>query len=217
LAKSGWTVETVPFYAKPFFWIYGYGLGFIAILLFVTLRLTCRIVVVGAEQERALPNYIGCLWHDRVMTYFSAFIFIRQRKQAWLNHAAAYMKPIHVVIKFIGVEKIILGSSGHQGKMAADELAGYLKQGYSTMINPDGPYGPKFEWKKGALHLSRQTGVPILPIKVEARPYWKWPSWDRKWVPYPFISTIRITYGAPVYVKSENFEEELRLLNGKLG
>jgi hypothetical protein len=32
------------------------------------------------------------------------------------------MKPSHVMLRFVGVRKLILGSSGHSGRKAADEL-----------------------------------------------------------------------------------------------
>jgi lysophospholipid acyltransferase (LPLAT)-like uncharacterized protein len=55
------------------------------------------------------------------------------------------------MLRFIGVKKIVLGSSGYSGKEAADQLVEYLKKGYSTVLSPDGPSGPAFQMKKGAL------------------------------------------------------------------
>jgi lysophospholipid acyltransferase (LPLAT)-like uncharacterized protein len=56
-----------------------------------------------------------------------------------MQHPTWYMKPSHVMLRFIGVKKITLGSSGYSGKEAADQLVEYLKKGYSTVILPDGP------------------------------------------------------------------------------
>lgn len=214
--KQKWTVQTVPWPWLPLYWIYGYGLGLLLLVSLSCLRLLCRIKIDGKDHLDALPNYIGLLWHDRVIAYFTTRLFSGFKKQIWLNHPDAYMKPIHVFIWFLGVEKLILGSTGRGGRAAAEELASYLKAGYSTMINPDGPYGPKYTWRKGALHLSKQTGCPIVPIRVNVNPRWYWPSWDKKWMAFPFFSTIEVTYGMPVFVKSDSFEEEIIELSKQL-
>ncbi len=214
---SSYNVNSVPLRWRLLYWIYGYGLGFLTILFFILLRLTIRVRYENRERLLAERNSIQCLWHDRVMAYMIAEIFRSHRGHAWLNHAKAYMKPIHVVISFLGVEKLLLGSSGHDGRTAADGVLSFLVKGYSTILNPDGPYGPKYECKKGALHLALQSGVGILPIKITVHPYWRWPGWDRKHVPIPFFSSIVIRYGEIIRVKSMNFEEERCLLAEAMG
>ena len=189
-----WSVETVPPWALPGFWLYGYGFGVLWIFLFVFVRLTCRVEVINESRIKNLPSVIFCLWHDRVIAFFSVFIFHRFKKHVWLNHPDAYMKPIHIVIRFLGVEKLILGSTGNDGRIAADRLLTYLKKGYSSFINPDGPYGPKYHCKKGCFHLAKQSQVPLVPLELEVTPCWHLPGWDRKIVPIPFISKIKIIY-----------------------
>jgi hypothetical protein len=78
------------------------------------------------------------------------------------------MKPIHVLLHLMGVKKIILGSTGHSGRDAAELLVGYLRMGYSTVVNPDGPGGPAFALKKGVLHLSLKSNVPIVPLQFSS-------------------------------------------------
>lgn len=57
---------------------------------------------------------------------------------------------------------------------------------------PDGPYGPPFVAKKGVLHLSQQSGVPIVCLRVTAQPAWQTEKWDRKLIPIPFRTQIRV-------------------------
>src|SRR5689334_12382776 len=99
----------MPWWARPLIALYGYSIGILLFVVFVLFRLTCRVQWINQDQADALPNYIGCVWHDRVASYFPAMVLRRFRKNAWLNHPAVYMKPIHVVIKWIGVDKIIMG------------------------------------------------------------------------------------------------------------
>ena len=97
------------------------------------------------------------------------------------------MKPCHVLLRLMGVEKIILGSTGHSGRKAADQLVEYLKRGYSTVVMPDGPNGPPFILKKGILHMSLQSGVPIVAMQFISSDYFEFNTWDRKKLSYPFF------------------------------
>jgi lysophospholipid acyltransferase (LPLAT)-like uncharacterized protein len=126
------------------------------------------------------------------------------------------MKPIHLLLRFTGVEKIILGSTGHYGREAADELVGYLKKGYSTVLLPDGPNGPPFVLKKGILHVSLQSQVPIVPVQFRASRFLESNTWDRKKFPFPF-STIRVQFGNPIQISKDNFDEAYDEITSALG
>ena len=70
----------------------------------------------------------------------SIFPVLGHTSYAFMQHPTWYMKPCHVLLGSMGVEKIILASTGHFGRKAADELVEYLKRGYSTVVMPDGPW-----------------------------------------------------------------------------
>ena len=120
------------------------------------------------------------------------------------------------MLRYIGVRKIILGSSGHSGKEAAEQLVGYLRKGYSTVLLPDGPSGPPFQMKKGALHISMQSNVPILPMRFESSPSIASQNWDRRKWPVPF-SRITVQYGEPVQITGANFEKAYDSISKFLG
>ena len=115
------------------------------------------------------------------------------------------MKPIHVLLSCIAIQKIIFGSSGHGGKDAADKLVSYLKEGYSTVINPDGPAGPEKVLKKGVLYVAQASGVPVVPLKINVGWALNLPTWDHKKIPLPF-TTIEVIYEKPILVTEENLE-----------
>jgi lysophospholipid acyltransferase (LPLAT)-like uncharacterized protein len=133
-----------------------------------------------------------------------------------MQHPVWYMKPIHVLLRLMGVKKIILGSSGHSGRDAADLLVDYLRLGYSTVINPDGPNGPAFVPKKGIIHLSLKSKVPIVPLRFSSSSYQELKTWDRKKFPRPF-STIEIKIGKPIFITSDGFEHAHELIAKKMG
>jgi len=102
----------------------------------------------------------------------------------------------------MGLKEMAYGSSGNKGKAAMERVNTQLKNGYSTMINPDGPAGPTKKLKAGVLIMARETGVPIIPITLDASPKWIMNTWDKKKQPLPF-SKITITYHKPIYITTD--------------
>lgn len=127
-----------------------------------------------------------------------------------MQHPAAYMKPVHLALRLMGV-RVLLGSGGEEGQKAAATLVRLLRQGWSTAISPDGPSGPAHVLKKGVLHIARESEVPVVPVRFQVRPAVRLRSWDRKPVPLPF-ARIRVVFGEPITVTEENFEEAAQLL-----
>lgn len=133
-----------------------------------------------------------------------------------MQHPLWYMKPIHILLRLIGVKHIVLGSAGHEGRKAADELVKYVRAGYSTVLIPDGPAGPPRVLKRGVLHLAAQSGVAIVPLRFSASPTVSVRSWDRKQIAIPF-SKICIDVGSPVFVSPNELENAGATLTEALG
>ncbi len=209
-------VDNIPSYLKPLFWLYGYVLGFVLYALVILLRLTCRIRFEGGEVLRNHPVVILCGWHENVPSGFVVLHRLIRGPQVWMNHPGWYMKPIHVTLWLLGVRRLVLGSTGHQGKDAATKLVKYLQEGYSTLILPDGPYGPPKELKKEALHLAAQSNVPLVALQFGLSNPYVSRSWDKKRFPCPF-SQITVKYSQPIFVTVANLEERSRELAAALG
>jgi len=166
-------VDKVPIIIRPQFYLYGYGLGLLLFFFLLIFRVTTKVKITGREKLRKDSNHIFCLWHSFVpLALISATPLIPavldRAPQAWMQHPVWYMKPIHVLLRLSGVKKIILGSTGHSGRDAAERLIEHLRQGCSTVINPDGPNGPAFVLKKGILHLSLKSCVSVVPLRFSS-------------------------------------------------
>lgn len=217
--RSGGTrrVDNISLLLKLPFWIYGYSVGFGMWFLFLIMISTCRVRYVGREKLTANPNHIFACWHFLSFALLALNARWKLRGFSIINHPAWYMKHVHVLLRLSGVDKIYLGSSGDEGRQAVDSVAFDLKNGASTFINPDGPYGPEKVLKKGVLYMSANSGVPIVPIRIEMSSYFNLRSWDRKRVPLPF-SRIDYIYGDLVWVKSsDEMAEKARVLTAELG
>ena len=211
---SRYHVNEVPIILKPMFYLYGYGIPFVLFLYFLLVHLTSKIVITGDKVFDDKSNCIICFWHTFICLYFT--VFNKNRNHVWLQHPTWYMKPSHVMLRFVGVRKLILGSSGHSGRKAADELVTYLKKGYSTVILPDGPSGPPFKMKKGIFHIALQSKIPVVPIRFEATPCFVSSNWDSRRWPIPF-SEIKVTIEEAIHITEENFESAYHQISAHLG
>ncbi len=208
---SQYRVDNVPLILRPIFYLYGYGVAILIFILGLILRMMIKVEISGRENLRKNANYIFCHWHTFVpLALISAAPNIRRvldrTSHAWMQHPSWYMKAIHILLRLIGVDKIILGSTGHSGREAADQLVEYLRRGYSTVIMPDGPAGPPCVLKKGILHMSMQSGVPIVAMQFSPSKFFELKTWDRKKWPYPF-STVKMKITAPIQITSDNLDE----------
>jgi lysophospholipid acyltransferase (LPLAT)-like uncharacterized protein len=201
----GYRVDTVPWPTRPVYLAITWVLGLILYLYYLCCRLTSRIVIEGPGNHDLSQHSIFCMWHESWWSYFVVFLRYPSA-HAMITHPAAYMKPVHTVFRLMGLKRLLLGSSGEEGKRAVNELARLLQQGWSTTISPDGPYGPLRVLKKGVLHLALQSGVPIVPLTISASRFIPWPSWDSKRFPLPF-NRIRVTVHEAIAVNGVNFDE----------
>lgn len=92
---------------------------------------------------------------------------------------------------------VIRGSSSHTGARALrDYYQAIVHEGFSPVITPDGPRGPRYEFKPGAILLSQLSGKPIVPIAYAAAHAYRFRTWDRFVLPWPG-TRIAIAIGAP--------------------
>jgi lysophospholipid acyltransferase (LPLAT)-like uncharacterized protein len=148
-------VDTVPRPVRPFYLVVTWALGLVFYVYYLVCRLTSEISVEGPGNYDLSQHAIFCLWHEGWWSYI--LVFLRYpSSHAAINHPAAYMKPIHVVFRLMGLRRLLLGSSGEEGRRAANRLAALVRSGYSTAISPDGPNGPARVLKKGVLHVALQ-------------------------------------------------------------
>ena len=96
------------------------------------------------------------------------------------------------------------------------EMVRLMRAGAPTAFTIDGPKGPRYVAKMGAVLLAKKTGNPILPFTIAAQHHWTVRrSWDQFQVPRPF-TRVRVTIAAPIYVPAEADEAALNVKRDKL-
>lgn len=107
------------------------------------------------------------------------------------------------------------GSSTRGGAKGLRSILRAARVGKVLAFTPDGPKGPRQEFKWGALVAAQLSGLPLVTIAVGADRAWYLKSWDRFMIPKPF-SKLRIRYGAPRWVPRDASEEELKEIAAEL-
>jgi lysophospholipid acyltransferase (LPLAT)-like uncharacterized protein len=166
---------------------------------------TCRIVTVeGVEHLQAslakAPSLVPCYWHQHQA--FCARYLLEQRTRGlavgWLISPSVDGEIGAMLVRRVG-GRVIRGSSTHTGARALrDYYLALVQENVSPVITPDGPRGPRFKFKPGAILLAQMSGRPILPLAYAASRAWL-VKWDKFVIPWPF-ARIAIAIGPPRYV-----------------
>ena len=104
--------------------------------------------------------------------------------------------------------KLIRGSSSKGGKEVLESLIDIAGNNF-TLITPDGPQGPKYEFKAGAVIASQRSGVPLVlcGVEIKSKKLFK-KSWDKFEFPCPF-SKINLNFSEPLIIDKELNKEEI--------
>jgi hypothetical protein len=131
------------------------------------------------------------LWHNRL--FLSAEIVRRYRQGRPAYALVSASKDGAWLSAFFSLAGMgtVRGSSSRLGREAASALVEVLRSGRDIGITPDGPRGPCYDFKPGALIVARRTRTPLLLIGAEFESTWRLGSWDRFCLPKPF-SKIRM-------------------------
>ena len=131
------------------------------------------------------------LWHNRL--FLSAEIVRRYRQGRPAYALVSASKDGAWLSAFFSLAGMgtVRGSSSRLGREAAAALVEVLRSGRDIGITPDGPRGPCYDFKPGALIVARRTRTPLLLIGAEFESTWRLGSWDRFCLPKPF-SKIRM-------------------------
>lgn len=177
-------------------------------ILINLIGLTARFEVVGwenhekAEENSGLPIYV--FWHDRI---FLTTYWWRKRRIVVMTSRSFDGEYIARFIQRFGYGAV-RGSSTRGGVGAIVEMARLMRAGCTTAFTIDGPKGPRYVAKMGAVLLAKKSGHPIMPVTMALARYWTTPSWDSFQIPKPF-TRARVYVAPPIYVPADAGENML--------
>jgi hypothetical protein len=159
-----------------------------------------RVTTMHEERWRALVTagrpHVFLLWHDALLPLLwhhrgrGVTIVVSEAKDG--QYLAEYARRLGYCEA--------RGSSTRGGVRALLGAVKALRAGGVVAFTPDGPRGPRREFKSGVLLAAQRGGATVVPLHAAAERVWRLHSWDRFMVPKPF-TRVRIAYGLPFEIE----------------
>ncbi len=179
--------------------------GFALYGLIRVIGATMRFEVKGWENFSATEPLVYCFWHNRIPI---ATYFWRARGIVVMSSRSFDSEYIARFIQRFGYGAA-RGSSTRGGKAALIQMIRAVRDGKSAAFTVDGPRGPIYEAKPGAVLLAAKSNAALLPFSISLNRYWQLPSWDRIQIPKPFARAI-VVLGNPIKVADDPATHEAK-------
>ena len=177
--------------------------GFALYWLIRVIGATLRFEVKGWENFSEGQPLVYCFWHNRIPI---ATYFWRKRGIVVMSSRSFDSEYIARFIQRFGYGAA-RGSSTRGGKAALIQMIRAVRDGKSAAFTVDGPRGPIYEVKPGAVLLAAKANAAILPFSISMNRYWQLPSWDKIQIPKPF-ARVFVVIGPQIKVgESEEAQE----------
>ncbi len=192
--------------------------------LSLLVRLWCATIRFDVSPEdreiiirKDVPTII-ILWHNRL--FLAASVFRRFRKHRPVCGLISASKDGAWLAAFFSLMGLgaVRGSTSQRSLGATRELIKALEAGNDIGLTPDGPRGPLYDFKQGAVRVAKQSGAPILLASGRMRHAWRVNSWDRFYLPVPF-STVEMKlryFSSYQALEADSVEEAAQFLHREL-
>ena len=182
------------------------GLWFSNFAVNVLLK-TVRIEIKNGQKISELisekKNFVAAFWHGSMMIGW----YLHRNK----NFSSLVSKSKDGDILANVLEKwkykVVRGSSHIGGKEALEMMLDMVKQNFSLTITPDGPTGPVYKMKAGAVITAKKSNVPLFLVGIGIRKKFVMKSWDKFEIPKPF-SKVAAVYSDPIFINADLSYEE---------
>lgn len=178
--------------------------GFALHWLIRVIGATLKFEVVGREHHTEDEPLVYCFWHNRIPT---ATYFWRRRGIVVMSSQSFDSEYIARFIQRFGYGTA-KGSSTRGARAGLIQMIRAVRAGKSAAFTVDGPSGPIYVAKPGALLLAAKSGAAILPFSISLDRCWRLKSWDRIEIPKPFSRAV-VVIGERFQVEDGNSDAEL--------
>jgi lysophospholipid acyltransferase (LPLAT)-like uncharacterized protein len=174
---------------------------------------TCRMRFVGEERLASLLQQHGAVvpvcWHQHLLLC-----------GRYLVSKPAGLKPGFMISPSVDGEAptwlaqsygahVVRGSGSYTGLRAVRGAhQAIVKDGISPALTPDGPRGPRFKFKPGAIFAGQISGKPVVPLAFAAKRAFVLDTWDKFVLPIPF-SRVTMAIGEPFFPPAEMTDEQM--------
>lgn len=169
----------------------------------------------GEEHERndSEASFI-LFWHNQLLLVFLVMIAYKKNFPPFYAMVTSNKDGnfLSAILEKFGYF-IVRGSTNNKSLQALKGVHKAIKQKHSVFIAADGPTGPIYKFKPGAVFLSHKYQVPINLIHLKPSRCFRFKTWDRLMLPLPF-SEVQFDW---IKVGPEEFEITSNQANPKEG
>ncbi len=182
---------------------------------------TARLRVMGAERlDELLAREVAVVpvfWHQHLL--MCARLLVDKRMGAlkpgfMISPSVDGQAPTLLALRY-GAH-VVRGSGSYTGVRAVRGVhQAITKDGISPAITPDGPRGPRFKFKPGALFTAHVAGKAVVPMAYAAHPAKVLNTWDKFVIPAPY-ARVCIVFGEPYRPPADLDDERMELAQREL-
>lgn len=162
---------------------------------------------VLGHLRRASANYIFAIWHNRLLGAVSYFERFHTRAQYGCRIAPLVSESFDGELIARSIRDCngenVRGSSSHNAVAGLKHAVEELGKGLNLCVTGDGPKGPRYEFKPGAVMAAKLSGKPIVPLVWScSRTLQIRKSWDQFMVPLR-NARMKLYMGEPVFIAQD--------------
>jgi len=173
-----------------------------------TLRISFVNKKIIDELEVNKNNYVLAFWHG---TMILPWYLQRNKNFAALISKSKDGELLGRLLKRWNYN-VIRGSSSVGGDVALGIMVDYAKHNNSIAITPDGPRGPAFKLKAGAVITAKKSGVPLVLLGIGFKNKKLLKSWDTFQVPF-FFTKANAVFSNPIYIDNRlSYDETSKII-----
>jgi lysophospholipid acyltransferase (LPLAT)-like uncharacterized protein len=162
---------------------------------------------------RFVKNRESCIyvhWHGDELVLVGYYSFRRLAVLSSLSKDGTIMARTLTLLGY----RVHRGSSTRGGARGLIGLIRSVQAGSQAALAVDGPKGPIYEVKPGAVDLAQRTGQMIVAVGAEAANAWRFPrAWNKTFLPKPFAKVI-VRYGEAIPASEATPEKIKKSLDG---
>lgn len=173
-----------------------------------TLRYSLSVEESDAPLRRPL---VFAFWHRCI---FPAAYFFRNLRVGVMTSRSFDGEYIARIISKLGF-RALRGSSSRGAVGALMAMRGELKKDEAVAFTIDGPRGPRYVAKPGAVRLARASRAPLVAFYIALENPWVLKTWDLLMLPKPFSRAL-VRMSAPITVPREANHQQIEVRQAEL-
>jgi lysophospholipid acyltransferase (LPLAT)-like uncharacterized protein len=185
----------------------------LAVLILELLWRTCRLRFEGEDRLIALLREHGAVipvcWHQHLLMCGRYLVSNPGGLKAGFMISPSVDGEAPTWLAQSYGAHVVRGSGSYTGLRAVRGVhTAIVKDGISAAVTPDGPRGPRFKFKPGAIFAAQISGKPVVPVAFAARPAFVLKTWDKFVIPVPF-GRVTIAIGEPFFPAKRMTDEQM--------